>query len=82
MKKTALQNHIERLEQQHARIPNSAYQKGIEYAIQSAKELLEKEKQMVVDAYEKGSIAMSDWYSDPSGRHLTNEQYFNENYDQ
>ena len=53
-----------------------------DYVIRKATELLEKEKQMVVDAYEKGSQEADDWHSNPSGGSKTAEQYYNDKFNQ
>lgn len=45
MKKTAIQLLIEELEEQKVRIPVEAYQKGLDYAIQAAKNKLEMERE-------------------------------------
>jgi hypothetical protein len=51
-----------------------------ELAIFEAMDLLKEEKQVIVDAYEKGSDNGHDWYSNPRGGNLSAEEYFNETY--
>jgi len=51
MKKTAMQLHIEQLEEQKKRVPVEAYQKGLDYAIQAAKLKLETERENLEEAY-------------------------------
>jgi hypothetical protein len=45
-------------------------------------ELLEEERQNLIEAYEIGSQEADDWHSNPRGGTKTAEQYFNENYQQ
>lgn len=56
MKKTALQQLIEQLEEQNKAVPVEAYQKGLEYAIQAAKLKLETEREQIEEAYEDALI--------------------------
>ena len=54
MKKTAMQQLIEQLEEQKDAIPIEAYQKGLEYAIQAAKLKLETEREQIEEAHYEG----------------------------
>ena len=78
MKKTPLQQLIEVLESQHAAIPNTAYQKGIEYAIRVATIQLDEEKQMVVDAWVDGEGR----FFDAGTEVIEAEKYFNNTFGQ
>ena len=59
--KTALQELIERLDAQHEVIPVEVYRKGLEYAKAVATELLEKEKQQIVDDALIADEFLIDW---------------------
>jgi len=74
MKKTPLSQLIQFMEQNQYFIGNDLYAKQ--------KELLEQEKQMVIDAFDNGAQELDDWYSYPSGGTKTSEQYFNETFEQ
>ena len=59
---------------------NDGVRRGLALAIVNARELLKEEKEVIVDAYEKGSDNGHDWYSNPSGGNLSAEVYFKETY--
>lgn len=54
MKKTAITQLIELLEEQKESIPVEAYQKGLEYAIQAAETKLETERKQIEEAHYEG----------------------------
>tara|TARA_R110000868_G_scaffold214608_3_gene464688 strand:- start:420 stop:689 length:270 start_codon:yes stop_codon:yes gene_type:complete len=51
-----------------------------ESAILKVKDLLEKERKVIIEAYEKGSDNAHDWHSDPRGGNLSAEEYLKETY--
>jgi len=67
MKKTALKQLIEQLEEQKEAIQIPTYQKGLEYAIQAAKLKLETEREQIEDAYNDmnaGAGSSKQYYKD------------------
>lgn len=76
--KTPISKLIEILESQRARIPSEAYQKGVEYSIEAAKQLLPEERENMEGAYNEGGINS---YI-PIREQYTNSEWFNENYEQ
>ena len=74
MKKIAIQLLIEELEEQKVRIPVEAYQKGLDYAIQAAKNKLETEREQIEEAFIDGKREGDFLHSRLS------EQYYKENY--
>ena len=54
MKKTAIQQLIEQLEEQKERIPVETYQQGLDYAIQAAKTKIETEREQIEDSHYEG----------------------------
>ena len=73
MKKTAVQLLIEALEEQKKRYPIGAYQMGLDYAIQAAKNKLETEREQIEEAWLDGVGA---WDSE-----MEKEQYYKETYE-
>jgi len=81
MKKTALTQLIEQLQEQKDRVPVEAYQKGLEYAIQAAKSKLETEREQIEEAYDKGFGKFKP--SERSGDIISDTlQYYNETFNQ
>lgn len=76
--KTALQELIGLLKDQKRNIPVQSYQKGLEYSIEAAERLLEKEKQMIVDSFKDGCDrgCESDYY----GSSKEWDQYYQDKY--
>ena len=66
--------------QEHHPLELAIIEDCFDSAIWKAKDLLEKERQMVVDAFEKGSQEADDWHSNPRGGTKTAEQYYKETY--
>jgi hypothetical protein len=66
--------------QEHHPLELAIIEDCFDSAIWKAKDLLEKEKEVIVDAYEKGSDNACDWYSNPRGGNLSAEEYYKETY--
>jgi len=56
MKKTALTQLIDQLEEQKKEVQIPTYQKGLEYAIQAANLKLETEREHIEEAYNDGKL--------------------------
>ena len=79
MKKTALKQLIEQLEEQKEAIQIPTYQKGLEYAIQAAKLKLETEREDIIVAHANGVVdAVNCMNSEPF---KTSEQYYKDTYE-
>lgn len=59
---------------------NDGVRRGLALAIVNARELLKEEKEVIVDAYEKGSDNRINRYSNPRGGNLSAEEYYKETY--
>ena len=83
MKKTTLAKLIELLETdssyytENDHIEDRMYKLGLDDAIKRAKQLLEEERQNLIEAYDDGRKSML-----KSSGFITLQQYFNENYQQ
>ena len=82
--KTPMQELIDKYEKKVKTTNSPSVEFLLEMVLEDIKDmnLLEKEKQMVVDACEKGSQKADDWYSNSSGGTKTAEQYYNDKYEQ
>jgi len=78
MKKTALTQLIEQLEEQKSKVPVETYQKGLDYAIQAAKLKLETEREQIEEAVEYGFF---DALKPISNQDKTFQQYYKDTYE-
>jgi len=79
MKKTAITQLIEQLEEQKEAIQIPTYQKGLEYAIQAAKLKLEAEREQIEESHANGIHDASNCINGEPFN--TSEQYYKETYE-
>jgi len=76
MKKTALTQLIEQLEEQKSKVPVEAYQKGLDYAIQAAKLKLETEREQIEESFGESRKT----HPMIGFKHETFEEYYKDTY--
>lgn len=67
MSKTAMQQLIEQLESKKSESVNPWFQSGLNNAIHQAKQLIQTEKEQIINAYHDGQITMINDFAEISG---------------